>query len=117
MTTPDKNADFSGVSGRVDTTADKVKADFSGVSASVDTTAEKTGGGERTGSYGGGFEAPITSQLAFLATNGERTSQITAQIGQHQARAMAWDSERDALYVVGLGSVAGVSLVKPQGAF
>lgn len=48
MTTPEKNADFSGVSSRVDTTADRVKADFSGVSASVDTTAEKTGGGERT---------------------------------------------------------------------
>ncbi|MGH8083743.1 MAG: LysM peptidoglycan-binding domain-containing protein [Lysobacter sp.] len=50
MTTPDKKADFSGVSGRVDTTADKVekKADFSGVNASVDTTAEKVGGGEQT---------------------------------------------------------------------
>lgn len=60
--------------------------------------------GERTGSYGGGFDAPIQSQLAFLATSGERTSQITAQIGQHQARAMAWDADRDALYIVGLGS-------------
>ncbi|GAB2628794.1 LysM peptidoglycan-binding domain-containing protein [Novilysobacter erysipheiresistens] len=50
MTTPEKRADFSGVSSRVDTTADKVdkKADFSGVAASVDTTAETTGDGERT---------------------------------------------------------------------
>lgn len=41
----DKKADFSGVSAKVDTTAEKVeKADFSGVSASVDTTAEKVGG-------------------------------------------------------------------------
>lgn len=50
MTTPDKKADFSGVSSSVDTTAKKErdKADFSGVSASVDTTAEKVGGGEQT---------------------------------------------------------------------
>ncbi|WP_282298147.1 MULTISPECIES: LysM peptidoglycan-binding domain-containing protein [unclassified Stenotrophomonas] len=45
----DKKADFSGVSAKVDTTAEKVeKADFSGVSASVDTTAEKVGGGTYT---------------------------------------------------------------------
>ncbi len=41
----DKKADFSGVTSKVDTTAENVeKADFSGVSASVDTTAEKVGG-------------------------------------------------------------------------
>lgn len=45
----DKKADFSGVSAKVDTTAEKVeKADFSGVSASVDTTAERVGGGTYT---------------------------------------------------------------------
>jgi DNA-binding beta-propeller fold protein YncE/mono/diheme cytochrome c family protein len=75
-----------------------------------ETPVQAIGGGERTGSYGGGFEAPITSQLAFLATSGERTSQITAQIGQHQARSLAWDSERDALYVVGLGSDSIIQL-------
>ncbi len=75
-----------------------------------ETPVQATGGGERTGSYGGGFESPITSQLAFLATSGERTSQITAQIGQHQARALAWDSERDALYIVGLGSDSVIQL-------
>ena len=50
MTTPDKKADFSGVSSSVDSTAAKVekKADFSGVNASVDTTAEKVGGSEQT---------------------------------------------------------------------
>ena len=49
---PDKKPDFSGVSGRVDTTADrsgaetgKGKADFSGVSGSVDTTAKTSSGG------------------------------------------------------------------------
>ena len=41
----EKKADFSGVTAKVDTTAEKVpKADFSGVTASVDTTAEKVGG-------------------------------------------------------------------------
>jgi DNA-binding beta-propeller fold protein YncE len=69
-----------------------------------ETPIQQIGSGERTGSYGGGFDAPIHSQLAFLATNGESTSQVTAQMGQHQARALAWDAERDALYVVGLGS-------------
>jgi nucleoid-associated protein YgaU len=50
MTTPDKKADFSGVSGRVDTTADTPgkRADFSGVSSRVDTTAETAGGIEQT---------------------------------------------------------------------
>ncbi|HTL37367.1 MAG TPA: c-type cytochrome [Kofleriaceae bacterium] len=69
-----------------------------------ETPVQQIGGGERTGSYGGGFDPPITHQLAFLATNGERTAQITAQIGQHQPRALAWDSAHDALYVAGLGS-------------
>lgn len=45
----EKKADFSGVSSKVDTTAEKVeKADFSGVTAKVDTTAEKVGGPEQT---------------------------------------------------------------------
>jgi DNA-binding beta-propeller fold protein YncE len=69
-----------------------------------ETPVQAIGGGERTGSYGGGFDPPITHQLAFLATNGERTQQITAEIGQHQPRALAWDSTRDALYIAGLGS-------------
>jgi len=38
----DKKADFSGVTSKVDSTADVApKADFSGVSASVDSTAEQ----------------------------------------------------------------------------
>lgn len=50
MTSPDKKADFSGVSSSVRTTADTGatgtgarQADFSGVSSSVDTTADKVG--------------------------------------------------------------------------
>ncbi len=44
MSHPDRKADFSGVTSRVDTTADKTDtADFSAVSSHVDTTAQKTG--------------------------------------------------------------------------
>jgi DNA-binding beta-propeller fold protein YncE len=69
-----------------------------------ETPVQASGGGERTGSYGGGFEPPISHQLAFLGTTKERTKQIVATIGQHQPRALAWDSARDALYIAGLGS-------------
>ncbi|MEO8552214.1 MAG: c-type cytochrome [Kofleriaceae bacterium] len=60
--------------------------------------------GGNTGSYGGGFEPPITHQLAFLGLNRERTTQTTATIAQHQPRALAWDQGHDALYVAGMGT-------------
>jgi DNA-binding beta-propeller fold protein YncE len=60
--------------------------------------------GGNTGSYGGGFEPPITHQLAFLGFSGDRTLQSTATIGQHQPRALAWDAAHDALYVAGMGT-------------
>ena len=60
--------------------------------------------GGNTGSYGGGFEPPITHHLAFLGLERQRTTQATAQIAQHQPRALAWDSHHDALYVAGLGT-------------
>ena len=69
----------------------------------LETPVQIANGGN-TGSYGGGFEPPITHQLAFLSLNGERTSQITASIAQHQPRALAWDSAHDALYVAGMGT-------------
>ncbi len=75
-----------------------------------ETPVQASGGGERTGSYGGGFDPPITHQLAFLGTRGERTQQITAEIGQHQPRALAWDGSRDALYIAGLGSDSVVQI-------
>lgn len=48
--TPDRKADFSGVSSSVDTTGETTgrKADFSGVSSSVDTSADVVDGGEQT---------------------------------------------------------------------
>jgi DNA-binding beta-propeller fold protein YncE len=69
-----------------------------------ETPIQIAGGGERTGSYGGGFEPPITQQLAFLGDPGTNTRQVAARIAQHQPRALAWDSSRDALYVAGVGT-------------
>jgi len=60
--------------------------------------------GGNTGSYGGGFEPPVTHQLAFLGLERDRTLQTTAAIAQHQPRALAWDSAHDALYVAGMGT-------------
>jgi DNA-binding beta-propeller fold protein YncE len=62
--------------------------------------------GGNAGSYGGGFEPPITHQLAFLGLERQRTTQATATIAQHQPRALAWDANHDALYVAGLGTDA-----------
>jgi len=69
-----------------------------------ETPVQIANGSENTGSYGGGFEPPITHQLAFLGLDHGRTRQVTATIGQHQPRALAWDSAHDALYVAGLGT-------------
>ncbi|MFT3698186.1 MAG: PQQ-binding-like beta-propeller repeat protein [Kofleriaceae bacterium] len=60
--------------------------------------------GGNTGSYGGGFEPPITHELAFLGLDRERTTQVAATIAQHQPRAIAWDGAHDALYVAGMGT-------------
>lgn len=63
-----------------------------------------TGGAERSGSYGGGFEPPVQQQLAFVGFQRETPTQVTAQIAQNQPRALAWDSARDTLYVAGVGT-------------
>ncbi|HSS01491.1 MAG TPA: c-type cytochrome [Kofleriaceae bacterium] len=60
---------------------------------------------ESSGTYGGSTsEAPISHQLAFLGFGDGVVGQVTAQIAQHQPRALAWDRTHDALYVAGLGS-------------
>jgi DNA-binding beta-propeller fold protein YncE len=61
-------------------------------------------GRENTGSYGGGFESPVTHQVAFLGFGKDTPVQATATISQHQPRALAWDGAHDALYLAGLGS-------------
>ena len=69
-----------------------------------ETPVQQRDGSERASSYGGGSEVPVTHQLAFLGFGKATTTQVTAQIGQHQPRAVAWDGQRDALYIAGLGS-------------
>ena len=70
MTSNDKKADFSGVTSKVDSTAEVVpKAVFSGVSARVDSTAEIVG------------EQPYTVQ------KGDSLSKIAKQ---HYGDANAW---------------------------
>lgn len=69
-----------------------------------ETPVQRLDGAERTGSYGGGFDPPVTHQLAFLGFGKGTTQQVTAQIGAHQPRALAWDRANDALYVAGMGS-------------
>ncbi|MBS1120959.1 MAG: Surface antigen protein [Deltaproteobacteria bacterium] len=61
-------------------------------------------GRENTGSYGGGFESPVTQQVAFLGFGKDTPEQVTATISQHQPRAIVWDGAHDALYLAGLGS-------------
>jgi DNA-binding beta-propeller fold protein YncE/cytochrome c553 len=70
-----------------------------------ETPIQQKDGNENTGGYGGGFESPITHQLAFLGLGKDgHTNQITAQIAQHQPHALTWDAGHDALYVAGLGT-------------
>ena len=69
-----------------------------------ETPVQQADGNENSGGYGGGFEPPISQQLAFLGFGKETPTQITASISQHQPRAIAWDASHDALYIAGLGS-------------
>ena len=61
-------------------------------------------GTERSSSYGGGTESPLTHQLAFLGFGDGRVTQATVQLAQHQPRAIVWDQAHDALYLAGLGN-------------
>ena len=82
---------------------------FMGASQAVvpfqrETPVQQNDGSENTGSYGGGFESPVSHQLAFLGFGRETPTQITAGISQHQPRALAWDGAHDALYIAGMGT-------------
>lgn len=77
----DKKADFSGVSSRVDSSADKVgKADFSGVTARVDSSADMIG------------------EETYTIAKGDTLSAIAKQ---HYGAASAWkhvfEANRDVL--------------------
>ncbi len=69
-----------------------------------ETPVQAASGSERTSSYGGGFEPPVTHQVAFIGFGKTTPSQAVAQIAVHQPRALAWDGAHDALYIAGLGN-------------
>jgi YVTN family beta-propeller protein len=65
------------------------------------------GGGEDTGTYGGGggFTAPITHRLAMVdAEDSFAPKTAFAQIGLHQPRALAYAASTDTLYLAGYGN-------------
>lgn len=76
----EKKADFSGVTGSVDSTAQQVpKADFSGVSASVDSTAEVV-------------------DATYMVEKGDTLSRIAKQhLGDANAWKKIFDANRDQL--------------------
>jgi hypothetical protein len=69
-----------------------------------ETPVQQNNGAERVSSYGGGSEAPIAHELAFIGIGDGRGAQVIAQVAQHQPRAIAWDGTHDALYVAGMGT-------------
>lgn len=83
------------------------------VAYQVSTPQQIAGGHERTSSYGGGVKPPIEHRIAFIG-GGQHRILARAQIGAHQPRALAYDGDRDTLYVAGLGNdrvtaIAGAS--------
>ncbi|MFV8750442.1 c-type cytochrome [Nannocystaceae bacterium ST9] len=65
-----------------------------------------SGGGEDTGTYGGGggFLAPITHRVAMIDTeNAFAPDTAFVEIGLHQPRALAYDLPSDTLYLAGYG--------------
>ena len=63
-------------------------------------------GDTRVGSYGGGFEPPVSHQVAFIGfgRGHEAIDEVGAQVSLHQPRAVAWDAAHDALYIAGMGT-------------
>ncbi len=60
---------------------------------------------ENTGRYGGGGSAPpVEHRLAFVERGPTISGVSSARAELHQPRALAYDAERDRLYVAGLGS-------------
>jgi len=81
MTSNDKKADFSGVTSKVDSTAEVVpKADFSGVTATVDSTAE------------------IVGEQSYTVQKGDSLSKIAKQYyGDANAWQQIFQANRDVL--------------------
>lgn len=81
MSSTEKKADFSGVTAKVDSTAEVApKADFSGVSASVDSTAEQVG------------------EQKYTVQKGDSLSKIAKQhLGDANAWKTIFEANRDVL--------------------
>lgn len=81
MSSTEKKADFSGVTAKVDSTAEVApKADFSGVSASVDSTAEQVG------------------EQKYTVQKGDSLSKIAKQhLGDANAWKAIFEANRDVL--------------------
>lgn len=77
----EKKADFSGVSAKVDSTAEQVeKADFSGVTAKVDSTAE------------------IVGEQTYTIEKGDTLSKIAKeQLGHASAWKQIFEANRDVI--------------------
>lgn len=60
--------------------------------------------GENRGSYGGGFESPITHHVTFIAAGERAPRTASAQIADHQPKAIAWDPVMDRAFIAGYGS-------------
>lgn len=71
----------------------------------VSTPLQETRFGENTGSYGGGFEAPIHHAITIIAAaDTDLPRRVAAEVAVHQPRALAWDPARDRVIVAGYGS-------------
>jgi nucleoid-associated protein YgaU len=77
----DKKADFSGVTAKVDTTAQQVeKADFSGVTATVDSTAD------------------IVGERSYTIAQGDTLSKIAKEhLGSANAWKQIYEANRDVI--------------------
>ena len=69
----------------------------------LSTPMQAASGRENVGSYGGGFEPPITHRLAYLDDAGR---QVALNLAISQPQALTWDEQRDVLYVAGYGADA-----------
>lgn len=79
--------------------------DLAIVAHQISVPVQAGDGRENTGSYGGGFTPPIEHRIAFLGPSEDGvTAQIGARVAVHQPQAIAWDPQRDTLYVAGYGS-------------
>jgi hypothetical protein len=67
----------------------------------MSTPEQNTTFRENTGSYGGGFDPPVTHRVAFI---GNESRFAAAEIGVHQPEAVGYRASDDTAFIAGLGS-------------